>query len=160
MSKTRGQHLNLGRIHLGKIVWDIFEENILRQIFDNFLKNIRNLPRKVWKDVLDGSKHVPNNFKKFDFPMILIFFEIFETWFRKLCFCFDVGDWILRILTLYLVPRFPVFWISRFLDSQIRCHLVISGRGGSALAKLVVDNYEICTLWQLGKWIHFRFYFF
>ena len=32
----------------------------------------------------------------------------------------------------YFNPRFPDFWISRFLDSQIQgCHLLIFGRGGS-----------------------------
>ena len=32
----------------------------------------------------------------------------------------------------FLDPRFPDFWISRFLDSHIQgCHLIFFGRGGS-----------------------------
>ena len=63
----------------------------------------------------------------------------------------DVDFDNLHVFVLLFDPRFPDFWIFRFLDSQIQgCHLVIFGRGGSSSLKANMAKYDFCYM-SLGN---------
>ena len=131
MSKTRGQHLNLGRIHLGKLVWDIFFGKICLDKISTFFLNMSEtyleMSKKMSWMVLNMSRTSSKKFDFFgDFQIFsrflrfgfqnFDFFTIFEIWVWEFSFFFNNfeiwGNLDLQNMCLgYVCPSAPMSFL-------------------------------------------------